>query len=124
MPFIAAADKDAETKHTGRSLGVESSTGIRTTLIEPHSPQELSKILDLELPSNGKGRTGLLDVVKDVLKFSVNTWDQGFLDKLCVPLTRNSHIFIHTKSEIQICIDKCRTCSPLLRLLSVKLREW
>jgi hypothetical protein len=28
------------------------------------------------------GKRGLLDVVKQVLRYSVNTWDQGFMDKL------------------------------------------
>lgn len=31
---------------------------------------------------NAKGKEGLLHTVEQVLKYSVNTWDQGFLDKL------------------------------------------
>ena len=38
--------------------------------------------MKLELPGNGKGKEGLLATVEQVLKYSVNTWDQGFLDKL------------------------------------------
>lgn len=37
----------------------------------------------ISLPdSAGRGKDGLLDAVRDVLQYSVNTWDQGFLDKL------------------------------------------
>jgi glutamate decarboxylase len=38
--------------------------------------------MKFELPENGKGKDGLLATVEQVLKYSVNTWDQGFLDKL------------------------------------------
>jgi len=38
--------------------------------------------MKFELPGNGKGKEGLLAAVDQVLKYSVNTWDQGFLDKL------------------------------------------
>jgi len=38
--------------------------------------------MDIKLPGEGKGKEGLLATVEQVLKYSVNTWDQGFLDKL------------------------------------------
>lgn len=39
--------------------------------------------MDFHLPDgSGRGKEGLLEVVDKVLKYSVNTWDQGFLDKL------------------------------------------
>jgi glutamate decarboxylase len=38
--------------------------------------------MNFDLPGDGKGKDGLLATVDQVLKFSVNTWDQGFLDKL------------------------------------------
>jgi hypothetical protein len=38
--------------------------------------------MKFELPGNGKGKEGLLATVEQVLNYSVNTWDQGFLDKL------------------------------------------
>ncbi|KFY04903.1 hypothetical protein O988_00427 [Pseudogymnoascus sp. VKM F-3808] len=53
-----------------------------TALVEAHKPAELVKLLDLQLPETGGGKTALLDVIQQVLKYSVNTWDQGFLDKL------------------------------------------
>lgn len=38
--------------------------------------------LKLNLPAEGLGQEGLLDAVGKILDYSVNTWDQGFLDKL------------------------------------------
>jgi len=72
---------DAEEKHTGHGLAVPGG-GPRTSLVEHHKPQKLVELLKFELPGEGKGKTGLLETVEQVLKYSVNTWDQGFLDKL------------------------------------------
>ena len=38
--------------------------------------------MDFDLPGDGKGKEGLLSTVEQVLKYSVNTWDLGFMDKL------------------------------------------
>ncbi|RAL59993.1 hypothetical protein DID88_000619 [Monilinia fructigena] len=57
IPFIRSADEDANVKHT-------------------------VQLLDFNLPNHGKGKDGLLSTVEQVLKYSINTWDQGFLDKL------------------------------------------
>lgn len=38
--------------------------------------------MNFDLPGKGKGKDGVLEAVKQVLKYSVNTWDQGFMDKL------------------------------------------
>lgn len=41
------------------------------------------KLLKFSLPeSEGRGEEGLLKTIQDVLEHSVNTWDQGFMDKL------------------------------------------
>jgi glutamate decarboxylase len=59
--------------------------GPRTALVEHHPPKKLESILKEELEidgGKGKGKEGLVDLVEKVLKYSVNTWDQGFLDKL------------------------------------------
>ena len=54
-----------------------------STLVETHKPEELLKKLAFSLPSDdGQGRDGFLKTIESVLKYSVNTWDQGFLDKL------------------------------------------
>ena len=82
-PFIAAADTDALTKHTGHGLAIPGG-GPRTALVEHHAPLKLQSLLkdDLEIKEAAGGKEGLLEVVQQVLKYSVNTWDQGFLDKL------------------------------------------
>lgn len=81
IPFIKSADEDAETKHTGHGLAVQGG-GPRSVLIEHHKPAKLASLMNFDLPGAGKGKDGLLQTVEQVLKYSVNTWDQGFLDKL------------------------------------------
>jgi len=34
------------------------------------------------LPDTGKGKDGVLELTQQILDYSVNTWDQGFMDKL------------------------------------------
>ena len=34
------------------------------------------------MPEEGKGKEGLLDSIQKILQYSVNTWEQGFMDKL------------------------------------------
>ncbi|OJD35675.1 glutamate decarboxylase [Diplodia corticola] len=81
IPFIRAADEDAAAKPTGRGLAIDGSEP-RTALVESHPPKKLESLLDLQLPENGVGKEGLLEVVQRILQYSVNTWDQGFMDKL------------------------------------------
>ena len=65
--------------------------------MDPLEPEALVERLRFSLPEGeakgeGKGQEGegegegpkdrLLRLVRDVLRYSVNTWDQGFLDKL------------------------------------------
>lgn len=50
--------------------------------MDSKKPEELLKILQLELPQKGKKQEGLIEVLRKVLRYSVNTWHQGFLDKL------------------------------------------
>ncbi|CEJ92709.1 hypothetical protein VHEMI08343 [[Torrubiella] hemipterigena] len=77
IPYIRAADEAAPHKQTGQA-GPTS-----TVLVQPLSPAELTQRYNFSLPSHkGRGRDGLLSAVEDVLKYSVNTWDQGFMDKL------------------------------------------
>lgn len=81
VPFIRAADEDVAVKPTGRGLTVDGSEP-RTVLVESHPPKKLESLLDLKLPENGVGKEGLLEMVQRILQYSVNTWDQGFMDKL------------------------------------------
>lgn len=34
------------------------------------------------MPDEGQGQGGLLKMLEKVLKYSVNTWNEGFMDKL------------------------------------------
>lgn len=81
IPYIKAADEDSASKHTGHGL-VVSGGAPRTSLVEYHKPEKLFSLLAFQLPDAGKGKDGLLSAVELVLRYSVNTWDQGFLDKL------------------------------------------
>jgi glutamate decarboxylase len=81
IPFIRSADEDASTKPSGHGLAIPGG-GPRTALVEHHKPEKLLSLMSFELPGDGKGKEGLLATVEEVLKYSVNTWDQGFLDKL------------------------------------------
>ena len=81
IPYIRAADEDAGTKSTGHGLAVKGG-GPRTVLVEHHKPQKLEQLLGLQLPDVSEGQDGFLKFVQKILQYSVNTWDQGFLDKL------------------------------------------
>lgn len=83
VPFVAAADEDANTKHTGHGLRVEGG-GPRTTLVEHYPPKKLESIVadDLKINEENLSKDGLMQTIDTILKYSVNTWDQGFLDKL------------------------------------------
>ncbi|PVI06980.1 PLP-dependent transferase [Periconia macrospinosa] len=95
LPFIRAADIDAASKHTGKSLPIPSispsSSGTpRTSLVEHLPPKKLQSLLLSEennafLKIEGQergGKDGLVKTVRTLLGYSVNTWDLGFLDKL------------------------------------------
>lgn len=72
IPFVASADKPSSDGQATSSL-----------LPNPLPPRELAATLNLNLPlKDGRGKTGLLEAVEKVLKFSVNTWHPGFMDKL------------------------------------------
>lgn len=78
LPFIKSADDAAPERAAGGSLTSQSSV-----LVDPHPPKALAERLAFSLPEQeGRGRDGLLNIIQNLLKYSVNTWDQGFLDKL------------------------------------------
>ncbi|KLU91705.1 cysteine sulfinic acid decarboxylase [Magnaporthiopsis poae ATCC 64411] len=80
VPFVRDADEAAPSKTDGGASVANSSWN---SLVEPCEPLDLVSRLAFELPEReGGGREGLLQVIQQILRFSVNTWDQGFLDKL------------------------------------------
>ncbi|KAI1169791.1 glutamate decarboxylase [Nemania sp. FL0916] len=88
IPYIRDADTAAALRAQGGqdsqdSDGQTKGTAERNVLVESHRPADLAKRLGFSLPeAEGRGKDGLLDAIRDVLRYSVNTWDQGFLDKL------------------------------------------
>ena len=82
LPFIRAADQSTPLRASGNQP--KDAKGLsQNVLVNSHKPEDLVNLLKFTLPSGqGLGRDGLLQTVKGILRYSVNTWDQGFLDKL------------------------------------------
>lgn len=59
----------------------------QNVLINSQKPSELVAKLKFLLPEEGLGKDGLLQSIDKLLKYSVNTWDQGFMDKLYASTT-------------------------------------
>ncbi|KAL7951413.1 pyridoxal phosphate-dependent transferase [Trichoderma barbatum] len=81
IPFIKAADDAAAHRATG-DLGLNANGEAHNVLIDSKKPSDLVARLKFLLPEEGLGKDGLLQGVERLLKYSVNTWDQGFMDKL------------------------------------------
>ncbi|KAK4160118.1 putative glutamate decarboxylase [Cladorrhinum sp. PSN259] len=81
IPFIRDADEAVPSRAAGELLPNKDGS-IKNALVESKRPEELLKELGLSLPIVGRGEEGLLQTIKDILQHSVNTWDQGFMDKL------------------------------------------
>ncbi|KAJ0424204.1 hypothetical protein BJY00DRAFT_299349 [Aspergillus carlsbadensis] len=88
IPFIRSADQHtlcakAQTNGASKSNGVNGDhTIVGESLVNYKRPEELQDILHLSLPQQGTGQEGLIEILRKVLQYSVNTWHQGFLDKL------------------------------------------
>ncbi|OTB00312.1 hypothetical protein M426DRAFT_324362 [Hypoxylon sp. CI-4A] len=82
IPFIRDADNAASSRATGTIATNAQGEPGRNVLVDSHKPEELIKKFDFSIPEDGVGKEGLLDVVQTILRYSVNTWDQGFMDKL------------------------------------------
>ncbi|KAL2890809.1 L-aspartate decarboxylase dtxS4 [Ceratocystis lukuohia] len=107
IPFVAAADAAASDRATG-----DIPAGGPNVLVDQLKPQELIEKLALQLPLEGKGKDGVLGLVRSVLKYSVNTWDQGFLDKL---YASNNALHVYQVSPALTVIEKA-TATALARL--------
>lgn len=82
IPFINSADA-APIPNKYAENGISTDLNKPTpSLVDYKSPEELQRLLQLDLPSTGHGQEGLLQVLQQILRYSVNTWHQGFLDKL------------------------------------------
>ena len=82
VPFVREADEAIPSRAAGELLPNAQGV-VKNTLVNAQRPEDLVRELALNLPEGkGRGEEGLLETIKDVLKYSVNTWDQGFMDKL------------------------------------------
>ncbi|KAI5291147.1 hypothetical protein KEM54_006137 [Ascosphaera aggregata] len=73
ISYIHAAESDSYPENAGPE---------HSTLTKQVSPQDLQRILNPQFPAEGQSTEGLVNVLDKVLEYSVNTWHQGFLDKL------------------------------------------
>lgn len=81
VPFIRTADEDSSRRASGAALSHTTTNALIAH--PPLPPANLSIILGGLLPeSTGLGKHGFLHTISQLLLHSVNTWDQGFLDKL------------------------------------------
>ncbi|PNS21391.1 Peroxisomal targeting signal receptor [Sphaceloma murrayae] len=124
--YISSADTSASAKSTGHGLQTPGS-GPRTALVEHHPPQKLASLFALDLPSSPGGKPALVSTVTRLLQYSVNTWDQGFLDKLyastnpvgvvseLVLAVLNTNVHVYTTSPALTVVEK-ETCRAIARL--------
>ncbi|PGH11322.1 hypothetical protein AJ79_04938 [Helicocarpus griseus UAMH5409] len=78
ISFIRSADQDGFASSSNARAGQAS----HSALVQYEKPEDLQAALNLELPVSGQGQSGLLRILDQILHYSVNTWHQGFLDKL------------------------------------------
>lgn len=83
--------------------------GGRNVLVETTSPADLVAKLKLVLPAEGQGQDGLLALIQRILQYSVNTWDQGFLDKLYASNTPVSSFHPSPTLIIGMFVLTCKT---------------
>ena len=53
-----------------------------TALVEQHTPRKLAQLMNVDLPEVSLAQAGFLKQVENILQYSVNTWDRGFMSKL------------------------------------------
>ncbi|KAK3706847.1 Glutamate decarboxylase 2 [Vermiconidia calcicola] len=130
VDFIKQADQDALQKADSRHQQQPETDPPCNTLIESQSPIKLQKLLDFSLPEHGRGRDGLVSMAQIILKYSVNTWNQGFLDKLyasptpvglaadvlLASLNTNVHIYQVSPALTVIERDTCRAMASMMGL--------
>ncbi|KAK4231960.1 putative glutamate decarboxylase [Podospora fimiseda] len=86
IPFIRNADEAIPSRFSGNLLPNKSGI-IKNALVDSKPPKQLLQLLSFSLPTKGLGEDGLLQTIQNVLSHSVNTWDQGFMDKLYASTT-------------------------------------
>ncbi|RHZ75738.1 hypothetical protein Glove_209g169 [Diversispora epigaea] len=76
LEMLVSKMKDLMVKHVneGRKPGAN--------VVDYKSPEELQELIDLNLEYNGINVEGLIPLIQNILHYSVNTWNPGFMDKL------------------------------------------
>ncbi|KAK8087892.1 glutamate decarboxylase [Apiospora hydei] len=107
VPYVRSADQAASFKATGQvSKGANGQP--QNVLVDTHKPAELIEKLKLSLPeAEGRGEEGLLATIQDVLKYSVNTWDQGVgvVSELLLSIL-NTNVHVYQVSPVLTLIEK------------------
>ncbi|RKF57855.1 L-aspartate decarboxylase dtxS4 [Golovinomyces cichoracearum] len=78
IPFIRASDNPASIPMPL----IPNEDNKKESPLVPPTPEKLMKLMKIEYPENGQGKEGLISTIEDLLKYSVNTWDRKFMDKL------------------------------------------
>ncbi|CAG8463253.1 6639_t:CDS:2 [Paraglomus brasilianum] len=76
LDALVSTMKDLMVEH------VDNSRKPGALVVDYKSPEELKKLVDLELSEEGIGIDGLMPLLQTVLRYSVNTWNPRFMDKL------------------------------------------
>lgn len=127
VPFIQRADDLATVRASGgpSSGPLPSSALIEGDLLPPATLQQ--HLASLLPTSQGAGKEGLLAAISQILTYSVNTWDQGFLDKLYASptpvglvselllATLNTNVHVYSVSPALTVVEKL-TAKSLARL--------
>ncbi|KAI1339772.1 glutamate decarboxylase [Xylariaceae sp. FL0016] len=103
IPYVRDADSAASSRASGDiTPGIDKAR--RNVLVDSHSPEKLLERMKSSLPDGeAKGKDGLLATIRDVLQYSVNTWDQGFLDKL---YSSTNAVHVYSTSPALTVIEK------------------
>jgi glutamate decarboxylase len=73
IPFVQRADT------TPSNASIDSAV---IPIVTDVAPDKLQQLLELHLEDQGFGKKGVLELLHRILRHSVNTWHQGFMDKL------------------------------------------
>ncbi|RKP05514.1 pyridoxal phosphate-dependent transferase, partial [Thamnocephalis sphaerospora] len=74
-------DETARTKDAAE-LDAIMERSCRQKVVQKMSPEELATLVDFSLPTTGRGLDGVWKLVEATLKYSVNSWNPRFMDKL------------------------------------------
>ncbi|KAI9299802.1 pyridoxal phosphate-dependent transferase, partial [Cunninghamella echinulata] len=93
-----------------------------TNVVNYYSPEQLFKTIDLTLPEKSAGIDDTFELIKDTLKYSVNTWNPRFMDKLYASTNP-----IGVISELILAVLNANAhvyhCSPVLSLMEVEVTK-